>query len=105
MLNSVQLQPDHPDLRLLLITPDYTPIVIDLGATFGISPFKEDLIPETIQTVKSSVKKLTGTSKITKKGFGRWHIVNHLGKIATVEPYLHIVPKSDVQLFCPQDYF
>lgn len=80
MLNFVRLQHDHSDPRLLLNTPTSTHIVIDSGATFGVSPFEEVIIPGTVEEVNSSVKNLTGSSKIIKKGVGRWHIVDHLGK-------------------------
>ena len=94
-----------PDPRLLLTTPLSTPIIVDLGATFGISPFESDLIPGTAVEVNSSVKNFSGSSKITHKGFGWWNVVDTEGHRATIEPFLYIFPKAEVQLFSPRDYF
>ena len=82
-----------------------TPIVVDTGATFGTTPYKEDLIPGTIEEVKSSVRNLSGSSKITARGFGRW-FVNDVNSVSTViEPFLQLVPNSEVRLMSSQDYF
>ena len=49
---------------------DRTPIVIDTGATFGMTPFVDDPIPGTMEHVKSSVNNLFGKSDTTACGFG-----------------------------------
>ena len=85
--------------------PTSTPIVIDSGATFGTTPHVEDIIPGTLQNVDLSVKNLSGTSDITAKGFGRWCVQDIHNNTAIIEPFLHVVPNSDVRLFSPQDYF
>ena len=84
---------------------DRTPIVIDTGATFGTTPFVDDLIPGTMEPVKSSVNNLSGKSDITARGFGRWHVKDVKGVTAIIEPFLQVVPNSNVRLMSPQDYF
>ena len=55
------------DLCLLLNNPASMPIIVDYGTTFGASPFKEDLIPGTVQIVNKSAKNLSRHSQITTK--------------------------------------
>ena len=81
--------------------PTVTPVVIDFRATFGTIPFLEDLIPGTIEKIDLSVKNLSGSSAITARGFGRWTVEDIHGNHALLEPYLHVVPSSDVRLFSP----
>ena len=82
-----------------------TPIVIDTGATFGTTPFVEDLIPGTIEKVEGAVRNLSGNSNITARGFGRWNVKDINGVSTIIEPFLQVVPKSEVRLMSPQDYF
>ena len=84
--------------------PSSTPIVIDSGATFGTTPFVDDLIPGTIEHIDLSVQNLSGSSAITARGFGRWVVEDIHGNRSILEPYLHVVPSSSVRLFSPQDY-
>ena len=39
------------------------------------------------------------------RGFGRWVVEDIHGNRSILEPYLHVVPRSDVRLFSPQEYF
>ena len=82
-----------------------TPIVIDSGATFGTTPFVEDIIPGTLEATDLSVKNLSGSSSITARGFGRWCVKDVHNTTAIIEPFLHVVPQLDVRLLSPQDYF
>ena len=87
------------------IPTDNTPVIIDPGATFSCTPFIEDIVPDTIEHVDLSVKNLSGHSAISAKGFGRWSVMNVHGNVGTLEPYMHVVPQSEVRLFSLQDYF
>ena len=39
------------------------------------------------------------------RGFGRWCIQDIYNAKVIIEPFLHVVPQSDVRLLSPQDYF
>ena len=65
-----------------------TPIVIDIGATFGTTPFESDLIPGTVEKVNGTVKNLSGNSSITARGFGPWHVQDKNGVNTVIEPFL-----------------
>ena len=86
-------------------SPNSTPVVVDSGATFATTPFMSDLIPGTIEKVNESVQNLTVTSNITARGFGRWNVIDVNGVPAIIEPYMQVVPDSEVRLMSPQDYF
>ena len=86
-------------------SPNSTPVVVDSGATFATTPFMSDLIPGTIEKVNESVQNLTATSSITARGFGRWNVIDVNGVPAIIEPYMQVVPDSEVRLMSPQDYF
>ena len=51
------------------------------------------------------MKNLSGDSKITARGFGRWHVQDVHGVTTVIEPFLQVVPNSEVRLMSPQDYF
>ena len=86
-------------------TLNNTPIVVDSGATFGITPFVEYIIPGTLKAIELDVNNLSGKSKITARGFGRWTVKDKHGTTATIEPFLHVVPTAEIRLFSPQNYF
>ena len=105
LISQMQLPGSSPDPRILALSDTRsTPIVVDSGATFGTTPFVSDLIPGTIEQVDLSVNNLSGSSAITARGFGRWIVEDIHGNRSILEPYLHVVPKSDVRLFSPQEY-
>ena len=79
--------------------------MIDSGATFGTTPFEADIIHGTLERVKGSVKNLSGDSAITARGFSRWHVTDVHGVSGIIEPFVQVVPKSEVRLMSPQDYF
>ena len=93
------------DTQLLTTQSSMTPIVIDSGATFGTTPFESDIIPGTLEPVDLEVKNLSGSSDIVARGFGRWVVEDIHGNRSILEPYLHVVPRSEVRLFSPQEYF
>ena len=80
-------------------------IVVSSGATFGCTPFESILTKETIGDVNASVHNLSGSSQITKRGFGRWTAKDKNGVSATIKPFLYVVLLLDVRFFSPQDYF
>ena len=85
-------------------TLNNTPIVIDSGATFGITPFVEDIIPGTLEAIDLDVNNLSGKPKITARVFGIWTVKDKHGTAATIEPFLHVVPTADIRLLSPQNY-
>lgn len=109
-INEVRSKEAHmtshiPSAYQSLPSCDNTFIGIDCGTTFGCTQFKEDIIAGTIEDVNLSIKELSTSSKIVARGFGRWNVIDQDGKTATIEPYLHMVPDSDVRLFSPQHFF
>ena len=78
---------------------------IDFGATFGITPFVKDIISGTLETIDLDVNNLSGKPKITARGFGRWTVKDKNEAAATIEPFLHVVPTTDIRYFNPQNYF
>ena len=80
-----------PYASILKSDVSMTPIAIDSGATFGCTPYESDLIKGTIEDVDTSVRNLSGSSQITKRGFGRWIVQDKNGVSATMEPFLYVV--------------
>ena len=106
-ISEVKLKDKNKQVRIEAnaASSNSTPIVIDTGATFGTTPFIEDLIPGTVEKVEGAVRNLSGNSNITARGFGRWNVKDINGVSTVIEPFLQVVPKSEVRLMSPQDYF
>ena len=86
-------------------TLNNTPIAVDSSATFGITPYNDDIILGTLEEIDLDVNNLSGKSKITGRGFGRWTVQDKHDTTATIEHFLHVVPGSEVRLLSPQNYF
>ena len=79
------------------------PIVIDTGASTGLSPFKEDFISYTPQ--KSSISGIAHESEVLGVGTVRWEVLDVNGVKNFIETEAFHVPSAVIRLYSPQAHF
>ena len=102
--NTGTSQMDHHGYFNRTDTIPNTMIIWDSGATYAITPHIEDFIPESYETISSSVRGLTSTTPITGRGTVRWRFKDINGIPATIEVFAHHIPSAEVRLLSPQHY-
>ena len=87
-----------------LHTSASVPIVIDSGATFGCALFEDYLIPSDKEAINQEVKSLSSTLAATRY-FGRWRLQDKNSVESVIEPFLHVVPDSEVHILAHKTIF
>ena len=72
-------------------TLNNTPIVIDSDATFGITPYVDNILLGALGEIDLDINNLSSKQKITARGFGRWTVQDKHYISATIEPFLYVV--------------
>ena len=83
---------------------DETPIVIDTGASFSLTPFKEDFCGGIEETNMEDLQGLSSRTKVHGTGFIEWTIVDLYGVVRTIKTRAYYVPEASIRLFSPQCY-
>jgi hypothetical protein len=79
------------------------PIVIDSGASKGLTPVRSDFVQ--FKEIKSKLTGIGSQCEIRGIGTVRWKIVDQKGKLATIETEAYYVPGTHIRLYSPQDHF
>jgi hypothetical protein len=79
------------------------PIVIDSGASKGLSPIRSDFIQ--FKPIQSKLTGIAAQCEIRGIGIVRWKIIDQHGKVATIETEAYYVPGTHIRLYSPQDHF
>jgi hypothetical protein len=79
------------------------PIVIDSGASKGLSPIRSDFIQ--FKPLKSTITGIGAKSEIRGVGIVRWKIIDQHGKVAVIETEAYYVPSAHIRLYSPQSHF
>jgi len=79
------------------------PIVVDSGASKGLSPIKSDFIKFT--PCNSHIDGIGASSAVKGKGIVRWKVVDLHGDIQFIECEAYYVPSARIRLYSPQHHF
>jgi hypothetical protein len=79
------------------------PIVIDSGASKGLSPIRSDFIQ--FRQLKSKITGIGAQSEIGGVGIVRWKIIDQHGKVDIIETEAYYVPSAHIRLYSPQSHF
>ena len=82
-----------------------TPIVLDSGASFSISPFEADFDGPIDSTAAKEMKGIADSLRIKGVGTVSWPIRDVFGRTRTVTTQAFYVPDADIRLFSPQHLF
>ena len=83
---------------------DETPVVIDTGASYSLTPFREDFYGKIKGTDMEDLQGLSGRAKVHGVGNIEWTIVDLYGVIRTIKTKAYYVPEASIRLFSPQCY-
>lgn len=84
---------------------DDMPIVIDTGASFSVSPRREDFITPLEPSDVLSLRGLNGAVKVFGTGLVEWEVQDARGTVRKLRTKAYYVPSGNVRLFSPQVYF
>jgi hypothetical protein len=92
-----------PSCIFMSTQEESVPVVIDSGASNGLSPFRSDFVQ--FVECDGSITGIGAQSAI--KGFGkvRWKIVDQEGEVQVIESEAYYVPSSQIRLYSPQRDF
>ena len=79
------------------------PIVIDTGASTGLTPFKKDFI--SYRTIHHKVTGVSAQSDVIGVGVVRWDIIDQKGKKSSIECEAYHCPSALIRLYSPQAHF
>ena len=82
-----------------------TPVVLDTGASFSITPFETDFVTKIVPTSSREMKGIADSLKIQGIGTVSWPIRDVFGRTRTVSTQAFYVPESSIRLFSPQRLF
>ena len=80
----------------------HTPCIVDSGASFGLTPFREDFI--TYQEVDVTVKGVNSENKVYGVGTVLYRCVATNGDTCWIPGVAYHLPATDIRLFSPQCY-
>ena len=85
---------------------DEVPVVIDTGASYSLTPFKEDFVgPLNTTTEFYSLQGLSSKAAVCGEGTVEWSIQDIYGITRTVRTKAYFVPSATIRLFSPQTFF
>ena len=84
---------------------DEIPVVIDTGASYALTPIREDFIDNLVPSKLGSLQGLSSKAKVAGEGTVEWTIYDVNGVIKTVRVRAYYVPSATIRLFSPQVYF
>ena len=87
------------------LDPNETPVVLDTGASFSLTPFKSDFVGTLRRSEISTLKGLSSTTTVEGIGTVEWTIRDVFGLVRTIRVSAYYVPSATVRLFSPQVYF
>ena len=79
-----------------------TPAIMDTGASFGLTPFREDFI--TFQRVNVKIKDVSGENVVTGMGTVLYRIKATNGDVCYVPGLAYLLEATDIRLISPQSY-
>ena len=79
------------------------PVVIDSGASDGLTPFRADFITYTSTT--GSLNGIGSQSQICGYGKVRWKVIDQHGQVQIIETTAYHVPSASIRLYSPQKDF
>ena len=82
-----------------------TPVVLDTGASFSLTPFEDDFVALIVSTSSKEMKGIADSLRIQGVGTVSRSIRDILSRIWTVTTQAFYVPDADIQLFSPQRLF
>jgi len=82
-----------------------TPVVLDTGASFSLTPFKADFVTPIVSTSSKEMKGIADPLRIQGVGTVSWPIRDVFGRTRTVTTQAFYVPHADIWLFSPQRLF
>ena len=80
------------------------PIVFDTGASFSLTPFKDDFVGPIESSSDNDIHGINGSSKIDGEGWVEWTIRDLYDNVCLVRTRAYYVPDSHIRLFSPQAY-
>ena len=84
---------------------DNIPIVVDTGASTGLSPVKSDFFPGITPVENVTIQQVSATATIQGKGPVEWFVKDNNGNRGRIETFCNYMPEATVRLFSPQHYF
>ena len=81
------------------------PIVLDSGASFSITPFKQDFVTPIQSTSSKKMRGIADSLRIEGVGTVSWPIRDVFGRTRTVSTQAFCVPDATIRLFSPQRLF
>ena len=87
------------------LDPNNTPVVLDTGASFSLSPYKSDFVGPLRRSDVPSLKGLSATTTVEGIGTVEWTIRDVFGLVRTIRVSAYYVPQATIRLFSPQVYF
>ena len=82
-----------------------TPVVLDTGASFSLTPFEADFVTPIVSTSSKEMKGIADPLRIQGVGTVSWPIRDVFGRTRTVTTQAFYVPHADIWLFSPQRLF
>ena len=79
------------------------PIIFDTGATYRITPFRQDIVKGWREEV-TVVHGLDCKSKCIGSGQVTWTLRDSQGQLQTITILAMVMPTAEVRLFSPQQY-
>ena len=101
---SAQIGSTHEHSVYLSSDSSNYPIVIDSGASFSLTPNIEDFITP-LTPVNVKLTNLDGETPVAGVGTVEWVIRDVNGKVHTIRCEAFYVPKAQIRLYSPQQYF
>ncbi len=90
-----------------IATPDRSsvPIVLDTGASRGLSPFREDFTTYEKLDPPQPLHGVGTGALIEGKGLVTWHVRDQFDVEGTLQSFAYHVPSCNVRLYSPQTHF
>jgi len=82
-----------------------TPVVLDTGASFSLTPFTADFVTPMVSTSSKEMKGIANSLRIQGVSTVSWPIRDVFGRTRTVTTQAFCVPDADIRLFSPQRLF
>jgi len=82
-----------------------TPVVLDTGASFSLTPFKADFVTPIVSASSKEMKGIADSLHIQGVGTVSWPIRDDFDRTRTVTTQTFHVPDADIRLFSPQRLF
>jgi Reverse transcriptase (RNA-dependent DNA polymerase) len=103
---SSSLFKSHPDpTELQAPCPQHTPMVIDTGASWSITPHLSDFVSPLTPSNIDELHSLDNTIQVHGTGTVEWTVEDLNGNIRKLQCEALYIPTASVRLFSPQCYF